>query len=99
MFCENVVVEAAAWAVVLDEMGRNKKRRKKPRKKTRYKHMDKSATPKIISFVTPPSKSLEDLSYSALNLSTPCTIRIFFIFSFFGVEVGVGESIEIAPLV
>jgi hypothetical protein len=33
MFCENVVVEAAAWAVVLDEMGRNKERRKKPRKK------------------------------------------------------------------
>jgi hypothetical protein len=45
MFCENVVVEAAAWAVVLDEMGRNKERRKKPRKKTGYKHMDKSATP------------------------------------------------------
>jgi hypothetical protein len=45
MFCENVVLEAAAWAVVLHEIGRNKERRKKPRKKRRYKNMDKSATP------------------------------------------------------
>jgi hypothetical protein len=29
---------------------------------------------KIISFITPSSKSLENLSYSALNLSTHCTI-------------------------
>jgi hypothetical protein len=94
-----VVVEAAAWAVVLDEMGRNKERRKKPRKKKRVTNTWINQLLQIISFVTPPSKSLEDLSYSALNLSTPCTIRIFFIFSFFGVEVGVGESIEIAPLV
>jgi hypothetical protein len=33
MFCENVVLEAAAWAVVLDKIGRNKDRRKQPRKK------------------------------------------------------------------
>jgi hypothetical protein len=45
MFCENVVLEAAAWAVGLHEIGRNKERRKKPLKKTRYKNMDKSATP------------------------------------------------------
>jgi hypothetical protein len=29
MFCENVVLEAAAWAVVLHEIGHNKGRRKK----------------------------------------------------------------------
>jgi hypothetical protein len=44
MFCENVVLEAAAWAVVLNEIGRNKERRNHE-KKTCYKHMDKSATP------------------------------------------------------
>jgi hypothetical protein len=33
MFCENVILQAAAWAVVLHEIGRNKERRKKPRKK------------------------------------------------------------------
>jgi hypothetical protein len=46
MFCEDEVLEAAAWAVVLHEIGRNKEKRKKPRKKkTRYKNTDKSATP------------------------------------------------------
>jgi hypothetical protein len=33
MFCEDEVLEAAACAVVLHEIGRNKEKRKKPRKK------------------------------------------------------------------
>jgi hypothetical protein len=33
MFCEDGVLEAAACAVVLHEIGRNKEKRKKPRKK------------------------------------------------------------------
>jgi hypothetical protein len=43
VFCEDEVLEAAAWAVVLHEIGRNKGKRKKPQKKTRYKNTDKSA--------------------------------------------------------
>jgi hypothetical protein len=45
VFCEDEVLEAAACAVVLHEIGRNKEKRKKPRKKTRYKNTDKQATP------------------------------------------------------
>jgi hypothetical protein len=45
MFCEDEVLEAAAWAVLLHEIDHNKEKRKKPRKKTRYKNADKSATP------------------------------------------------------
>jgi hypothetical protein len=94
MFYENVVLEvaawgvvleAAAWGVVLDEIGRNKERRKKPRKTKRVTNTWINQLLQIISFVTPSSKSLEDLSYSALNLSTPCTIRVFFIFSTFSI--------------
>jgi hypothetical protein len=33
VFCEDEVLEAAAWAVVLHEIGRNKEKRKKPQKK------------------------------------------------------------------
>jgi hypothetical protein len=33
MFCEDEVLETAACAVVLHEIGRNKGKRKKPRKK------------------------------------------------------------------
>jgi hypothetical protein len=84
MFCENVILQAAAWAVVLHEIGRNKER-KKPRKKKRVTKTWINQLLQIISFVTPSSKSLEDLSYSALNLSTHCTIRIFFIFSNFSI--------------
>jgi hypothetical protein len=82
MFCEDGVLEAAACAVVLHEIGRNKEKRKKPRKKrvTRINQLLQ-----IISFFTPSSKSLEDLSYSVLNLSTHCTIKISFIFSTFSI--------------
>jgi hypothetical protein len=80
MFCEDEVLEAAARAVVLHEIGRNKEERKKPRKQ-RVKKTRINQLLQIISFFTPSSKSLEDLSYSALNLSTHCTIRISFIFS------------------
>jgi hypothetical protein len=45
MFCEDEVLEAAAWPVILHEIGRNKEKRKKPRKKMHYKNTDKSATP------------------------------------------------------
>jgi hypothetical protein len=85
MFCEDEVLEAAAWAVVLHEIGRNKEKRKKPRKKKRVTKTRINQLLQIISFVTPSSKPLEDLSYSALNLSTHCTIRISFIFSTFSI--------------
>jgi hypothetical protein len=45
MFCEDGVLEAAARAVVLHEIGRNKEKRKKPKKKMSYKNTDKSAPP------------------------------------------------------
>jgi hypothetical protein len=67
MVCEDEVLEAAACAVVLHEIGRNKEKRKKPRKK----HVTKTRINKLlqfISFFTLSSKSLEDLSYSGLNL-------------------------------
>jgi hypothetical protein len=84
MFCEDGVLEAAACAVVLHEIGRNKKKgtnhEKKRVTKTRINQLLQ-----IISFVTPSSKSLEDLPYRALNLSTHCTIRISFIFSTFSI--------------
>jgi hypothetical protein len=69
MFCEDEVLEAAACAVVLHEIGRtrNKGNRKKPRKKRVTKTRINQRL-QIISFFTPSSKSLEDLSYSALNL-------------------------------
>jgi hypothetical protein len=38
MFCEDQVLENAACAVVLHEIGRNKEKRKKPRKKRVTKH-------------------------------------------------------------
>jgi hypothetical protein len=38
MFCEDGVLEAAACAVVLHEIGRNKEKRKKPRKNELQKH-------------------------------------------------------------
>jgi hypothetical protein len=52
MFCEDEVLKAAACAVVLHEIGRNKEKRKKPRKKTSYKNTDKSATPNHFSLHT-----------------------------------------------
>jgi hypothetical protein len=79
MFCEDEVLEAAACAVVLHEIGHNKEKRKKPRKKRVTKTRINQLL-QIISFVTPSSKSLEDLSYSVLNLSTHRTIRISFYF-------------------
>jgi hypothetical protein len=46
MFCEDGVLEAAACAVVLQEIGRNKEKRNKPRKKrVTKKKTDKSAPP------------------------------------------------------
>jgi hypothetical protein len=45
MFCEDGVLKAAARAVVLHEIDRNKEKRKKPQKKTSYKNTDKSAPP------------------------------------------------------
>jgi hypothetical protein len=42
---EDGVLEAAAWAVILHDIDRNKENRKKPQKKTSYKNTDKSATP------------------------------------------------------
>jgi hypothetical protein len=69
MFCENVVLEAAAWAVVLHEIGRNKERRKKPRKKRRYKNMDKSTTPNHFLRHTV-LKVFGDLSYSVFPFNT-----------------------------
>jgi hypothetical protein len=84
MFCEDGVLEAAACAVVLHEIGRNKEKRKKPRKKRVTKTRINQLL-QIISFFTPPSKSLEDLWYSALNLSTHCTIKISIIFSTFSI--------------
>jgi hypothetical protein len=83
MFCENVVLEAVAWAVVLHEIGRNKERRNHEKKRVTKTWINQLL--QIISFVTPSSKSLEDLSYRALNLSTHCTINIFFIFSTFSI--------------
>jgi hypothetical protein len=74
MFCEDEVLEAAACAVVLHEIGRNKEKRKKPRKKRVTKTRINKLL-QIISFFTLSSKSLEDLSYSGLNLLTQCTIR------------------------
>jgi hypothetical protein len=44
MFCEDEVLEAAACAVVLHEIGRNKKK-EETTKETRYKNTDKQATP------------------------------------------------------
>jgi hypothetical protein len=44
MFCEDGVLEAAACAVVLHEIGRNKKK-EQTTKKTSYKNTDKSAPP------------------------------------------------------
>jgi hypothetical protein len=79
MFCEDGVLEAAACAVVLHEIGHNKEKRKKPRKKRVTKTRINQLL-QIISFVTPSSKSLEDLSYSVLILSTHRTIRISFYF-------------------
>jgi hypothetical protein len=38
MFCEDGVLEAAACAVVLHEIGRNKEKRDKPRKNGLQKH-------------------------------------------------------------
>jgi hypothetical protein len=64
MFCEDGVLEAAARAVVLHEIDRNKEKRKKPRKKRVTKTRINQLL-QIISFFTPSSKSLEDLSYSA----------------------------------
>jgi hypothetical protein len=84
MFCEDGVLEAAARAVVLHEIDRNKEKKKKPRKKRVTKTRTNQLL-QIISFFTPSSKSLEDLSYSALNLSTHCTIKIPFIFSTFSI--------------
>jgi NhaP-type Na+/H+ or K+/H+ antiporter len=84
MFYEDGVLEAAACAVVLHEIDRNKEKRKKPRKKRVTKTRINQFL-QIISFFTPSSKSLEDLSYSALNLSTHCTIKISFIFSTFSI--------------
>jgi hypothetical protein len=68
MFCEDGVLEAAACAVVLHEIGRNKEKRKKLRKKRVTKTRINQLL-QIISFFTPSSKSLEDLWYNALNLS------------------------------
>jgi hypothetical protein len=86
MFCEDGVLEAAACAVVLIKVliGRNKEKRKKPRKKPVTKTRINQLL-QIISFFIPSSKSLEDLSYSGLDLSTHCTIRISFIFSTFSI--------------
>jgi hypothetical protein len=84
MFCEDGVLETAACAVVLHEIGRNKEKRKKPRKKQVTKTRINQLL-QIISFFTPSSNSLEDLSYSALNLSTHCTIKISIIFSTFSI--------------
>jgi hypothetical protein len=84
MFCEDEVLEAAACAVVLYEIGRNKEKRKKPRKK-RVTKTQINKLLQIISFYTLSSKSLEDLSYNGLNLLTHCTIRISFIFSTFSI--------------
>jgi hypothetical protein len=86
MFCEDGVLEAAACAVVLQEIGRNKEKRNKPRKKRVTKKKKRiNQLLQIISFFTPSSKSLEDLWYSALNLSTHCTIKISIIFSTFSI--------------
>jgi hypothetical protein len=60
MFCEDEVLEAAARAMVLFEIGRNKEKRKKPRKKRVTKTRINQLL-QIISFFTPSSKSLEDL--------------------------------------
>jgi hypothetical protein len=45
MFCEDEVLEAAARAVVLHEIGRNKEERKKPRKQRVKKTRINQATP------------------------------------------------------
>jgi hypothetical protein len=62
MFCEDEVLKAAACALVLHEIGRNKEKRKKPRKKRVTKTRINQLL-QIISLFTPPSKSLENLSY------------------------------------
>jgi hypothetical protein len=45
MFCEDGVLEAAARAVVLHEIGRNKEKKEETTKKMSYKNTDKSAPP------------------------------------------------------
>jgi hypothetical protein len=45
MFCEDEVLEAAACAVVLHEIGRNKEKKEETTKNTSYKNTDKSAPP------------------------------------------------------
>jgi hypothetical protein len=52
MFCEDEVLEAAACAVALHEIGRNKEKRKKPRKKRVTKTRINQLL-QIISFFTP----------------------------------------------
>jgi hypothetical protein len=76
MFCEDEVLETDAWAVILHEIGCSKEKTKKPRKKKRITKTRINQLLQIISFVTPASKSLEDLSYSALNLQH--TVRLEF---------------------
>jgi hypothetical protein len=85
IFCEDEVLEVATCAVVLHEIGRNKKKRKKPRKKQVTKTRINQLLQISNFLLHTVLKVFGRLIVQCFEPFTNCTIRISFTFSTFSI--------------